>query len=431
MVHGFGAFVVGGHGTGGLDHGPELFGVLKHGAGTEHIVIEGLVVVVGHEQGRAQGIQQGSVVDVAVGVMDEHTGLHIALGVDVQIVPAAGDAAVDVLGVVLEVDGEDGLVGAVFPDLMVDVGALLRAGQKLGCCVVAHGHIVEEPGEQCTGIDHVIEEPLAGDVLVVDRGIAGGDAEGQTMLLQQAHGVCYLLIDALAPAGVVGLLEALQRDGGDEVFDPEHFLTEGFINQGAIGEGQEGAVGMHLAELEEVSLAHRGLAAGVDVHIGAQLLALADDGVDGLQGEVQPVAVLRSPAAGTVEVAGGGGVEQDGPGDVAAVFLLHLVLGRAALEAGVEQEILEEGLPDAGVQLIELQHQPVPVVLLGDGGADGLSLLHIPVIGGELVHHIHQLGQVLIGVALDVLQGLIDRKGLHGFFQGTHKYSAFLWFIRP
>ena len=32
------------------------------------------------------------------------------------------------------------------------------------------------------------------------------------MLLQKPHGVCHLVVDALAAAGVIGLLEALQRD---------------------------------------------------------------------------------------------------------------------------------------------------------------------------------------------------------------------------
>ena len=44
-----------------------------------------------------------------VGVVDEHAGLHVAGGVDVEIVPAAGDAAAHVLRVVLEVHAEDGL----------------------------------------------------------------------------------------------------------------------------------------------------------------------------------------------------------------------------------------------------------------------------------------------------------------------------------
>ena len=167
--------------------------------------------------------------------MDEHAGLHIALGVNMQVIPATGNTAAHVLGIILEVHGEQGLGIAVFPDLMIHMGALLGTGQKLGGCTVAYGHIVEEPGKQSAGIDHVIEEFFAGDILVVDRGIAGGDTESQAMLLQQPHGVCNFIINSLSTAGIVGIFETLQRDGGHKVLHPQHFLTEFFVDEGAVG----------------------------------------------------------------------------------------------------------------------------------------------------------------------------------------------------
>ena len=63
---------------------------------------------------------------VHVGVVDKHAGLHIALGVDVEIPPAAGDAAAHVLRVILEVHGEDGLRAAEGPDVLIHLRALLR-----------------------------------------------------------------------------------------------------------------------------------------------------------------------------------------------------------------------------------------------------------------------------------------------------------------
>ena len=75
---------------------------------------------------------------VHVGVVDKHAGLHIALGVDVEIPPAAGDAAAHVLRVILEVHGEDGLRAAEGPDVLIHLRALLRrpALALAGC---AHG----------------------------------------------------------------------------------------------------------------------------------------------------------------------------------------------------------------------------------------------------------------------------------------------------
>ena len=47
--------------------------------------------------------------DVAVGIVDEYTGLHIALSINVQIIPSAGDAAAYIFRIILEIHGEDGL----------------------------------------------------------------------------------------------------------------------------------------------------------------------------------------------------------------------------------------------------------------------------------------------------------------------------------
>ena len=96
-------------GTGGLHDFPELLRVLQHGAGAQMIVIEGLTVVIGHEDGTAHHIQQAHVPDIGVGIVDEHAGVAVAVGVDVQIPPSAGDTAADILAIVLEVHSEDGL----------------------------------------------------------------------------------------------------------------------------------------------------------------------------------------------------------------------------------------------------------------------------------------------------------------------------------
>ncbi len=87
-----------------------------------------------------------------------------------------------------------------------------------------------------------------------------------------------------------------------------------------------------LAEPDEVSFAHERLAAGVDEDVRAELLALVDDGVDVVIAQVELVAVLCRPAARAMQVAGGGGVEQDGPGNVALVFLAVLADGLGAAE---------------------------------------------------------------------------------------------------
>ena len=55
--------------------------------------------------------------DVGIRVMNEHTGLRVAVGVDVEIVPPSGDAAADILAVVLEIHRVELDVAVVRTDL--------------------------------------------------------------------------------------------------------------------------------------------------------------------------------------------------------------------------------------------------------------------------------------------------------------------------
>ena len=83
---------------------------------------------------------------------------------------------------------------------------------------------------------------------------------------------------------------------------------------------------MLLANLDEVVLAHQRLAAGIDVDMGAEGLALRDDGVDIIEREVLLITILGSPAAGAMQIASARGIEQDGPRNVALVLLAVLFL---------------------------------------------------------------------------------------------------------
>ena len=95
-------------GTAAANHIAQNLGVLQHRAGTQMVAVEGLALVIFLEQGLLQAFQQALVMDVGAGVMDEYAGLHIAVGVDVSILAATGDTAVNVLAVVLEVQGVEG-----------------------------------------------------------------------------------------------------------------------------------------------------------------------------------------------------------------------------------------------------------------------------------------------------------------------------------
>ena len=106
ILRGFRLLHIGAVGTAAANHIAQNLGVLQHRAGTQMVAVEGLALVIFLEQGLLQAFQQALVMDVGTGVMDEYAGLHIAVGVDVSILAAAGDTAVNVLAVVLEVNAE-------------------------------------------------------------------------------------------------------------------------------------------------------------------------------------------------------------------------------------------------------------------------------------------------------------------------------------
>ena len=153
---------------------------------------------------------------------------------------------------------------------------------------------------------------------------------------------------------------------------------------------------------------------------------MADDGVNGFQAEIELVSILSRPAAGAVHIAGGGGGQQNGPGDIAILPGFDFLLGGAALEAGVKQEVLEKGAAYAGIQLVDPQDQLIPVVLFFNGLADGIPLALIPPLRGKPVHQGHELWDVFFRVPFNILQRLIDGKVLHIVFHVhvVHPFAA-------
>ena len=233
------------------------------------------------------------------------------------------------------------------------------------------------------------------------------------MAVQQVHGSLHLGVGTLASTPVGSGLVALGRDCRDEVLDAEHLLAELFVDERGVGETQKRAIGMGLAELDEVMLAHQGFATRVDVDVDAELLALADDGVDLVVAQVELVAVLRGPAARAVQVASARGIEQDGPGNVAAVLLAHLFLYAPRYEVGLDQDGLDHVIADRGVEVHDPHHELVHVVVgIGHDLRERLALGGKQGIGANGVDLVHHLAHVVFGVCAEVVDELVGRRAL-------------------
>ena len=83
--------------------------VIQQRAGTQMILVEGLIFPVLHEQRGFIGFQKGVLFDVAVCVMNKGAWLDVSVGVDMEIRTAAGNAAFYIFAVIPEIQSKDGL----------------------------------------------------------------------------------------------------------------------------------------------------------------------------------------------------------------------------------------------------------------------------------------------------------------------------------
>ena len=232
---------------------------------------------------------------------------------------------------------------------------------------------------------------------------------------------------ALAAAGIVGLRGALNGQHEGDVAQTNHFLAERFIDQGGVGIDGKLHIVVLLGQLEDISLAHQRLTAGEHVQINAQLLALGNDLVHILKAEVVLVAILASPAAHAMHVAGRSGVEQNQPRNVA--LILHAVLadGLGAAEESLVAQIQRHGAGHVGVGLI--QHTVDELGPLAVGVGQGLSGVFVGFIAErtaiELLCNIHQLSHgfltVFIGMRKHHVHHFTNGSTLHFMSQALNR----------
>ena len=80
--------------------------IFKHRAWAEHIVVKRHIIVVCHEYGALQAFKQCLFPDIGVRVMDENAGIHISVGIDMEISPSACNAAAHIFRVILKIHGK-------------------------------------------------------------------------------------------------------------------------------------------------------------------------------------------------------------------------------------------------------------------------------------------------------------------------------------
>ncbi len=148
--------------------------------------------------------------------MDENARLHIAVGIDMAVIPAAGNTAAHKLPVILEVKGKQllsALHGTDLTDPVEHICTLFHRRHQLRRRIVADGHIMEIPGITAALFNNHIQEFVACHRLHIISGIADGGAENQAVRFQTVHGFHNPVKAAVPSSAVVGVFKALQADG--------------------------------------------------------------------------------------------------------------------------------------------------------------------------------------------------------------------------
>lgn len=153
--------------------------------------------------------------------------------------------------------------------------------------------------------------------------------------------------------------------------------------------------------------------------MAAELLALGDDFVHRLVGEVQRVAVFGGPAADAVHVAGTRRVKQDGPRNVAVVFFLGRVARAQAVEARLKAKVHNGRLDDIRVERVEgFVDKMHPFAVLGNQAAGIVKGFFFKKVTKQMFKNVGQARQRLLAV-LGVMLGHDVVDELFDFFSGN------------
>ena len=215
---------------------------------------------------------------------------------------------------------------------------------------------------------------------------------------EQFNSVRDLVIGAFASALIGGFTCSLRADRRNEVLHFQQILAELLVDEGGIGEAQETAVRVVLAQSDEIAFAYERFSSRVDVDVHTQIDALVDDVVNGLVAEVEVVPIFCRPTTSALQVAGARRIQKDRPGDIALMELAHFLLLRPRHEVAIDEEVLQKVIANFWIEVYDAHDELVPVVFRIDGGSERFSLGREQITRRYLVEHIHCLDDVLFGV---------------------------------
>ena len=401
MLRTFRRFQIRGVRTGCLYHFRQFVRILQHRTRFQIIVVERHISVVCHEQRTLHSLQQCFFPNVRIRIMDEGTRIDVAVRIDVKVSSSAGNASVNVFAVILEIDDEQRIFRTILPHAVHGFHPLFRCRQQLRRSIVAHRHVVEEPGEEGTHILQAVQKFLRCNGFEIDAGVAAGESKRKPVTAKNIAGVHYLIVYTHASSAVCRLAEAFNRNTRDEVLHPKHLFGKFIIDQRAVCKSKNYAVIVFLAKLDDILLSYHRLSAGQKIEVHAHILSLTHDVVQFFKRQVQLIAVFRRPATGAVQVAGTGGIHQNCPRNIAVQFVSEFIFSLPSGQACVQEKISQKCLCYIRIDVVDnmgniLLIRTVLILQLFPNRSSRAD----KIVSRKLIRPVHNLHKILIRILI-------------------------------
>lgn len=116
---------------------------------------------------------------------------------------------------------------------------------------------------------------------------------------------------------------------------------------------------------DDIFLPHQWLSTGKQIDVCTEFNSLIDDIVHLFIGQVHVVSILCRPAAGAFQVACTGGIQEDGPGDIAVIFLFISILPLIPQQTTVDDQVFKHPVSHARINVRPQTHYKLmPVIIL-------------------------------------------------------------------
>ncbi len=190
--------------------------------------------------------------------MDEHTRLHIPIGVDVKVLPPTCEATIHIGPIVPEIADEKGPCASNPAQSPPDIVSLLGGKHEGEIRFTADGDVLEVPDEIDPLLHHEIRKFVTRNLQVVLLCLGHRGAEEHTPFPKKVHDPHNPLKMPLSPAEIRGLFEPLHADNGRHISQLREPLGHLLVDQGSIRIDLKDHVPVFFEKAKEI-LANKGL----------------------------------------------------------------------------------------------------------------------------------------------------------------------------